>query len=284
MTPAARLDMLRPMTTNGADTWGKTKRGRRSLKSVLPRWFVPAAVVVGVLLLTTGVAVGWFLLGGSSIQTSYTIIIEHHGAMGAMAGGISESTSARQQAPPEAGLLLHIWLETTAPRLRLFTRERTEDETLKVMWFTLCREEKKTLPLRPGSNVMRRFLGKSILPEKELVERTVMQDSQKVYLRITPAGELYVSSAEDRAHKLHDGYVALDPGASRELIDAACVHWDGWMGEVDTLIQMNPPTKAQWRWGPLLGCAIVFVATLITVAAGLAAYLMIRKRRARVRA
>ncbi len=267
------------MTTSGADTRGETKHGRRSLKSVLPRWFVPAAVV-GVLLLATGLAVGWFFLLRSSTPTSYTIVVEHRITSGSMIGALSQITSGKQQAPREARLLLRSWMETTVPQLRLFTRERTEDETLRVMWFILYRDEEKQLPLRWATNLVRKFMGKGTFRETELVETTDMGDSQKVYLRITPAGQLYISSAEDREHKLHDGYVAPGSEAWRELTDAACAHWDDWLTEVDAIIRSNPPAKAQWRWGPLVGCAILLVVALIAVAAGLAAYLMIRKRRA----
>ncbi len=108
------------------------------------------------------------------------------------------------------------------------------------MWLTLSLYESKKKPFAALHNASRRFLARPVESEYD-VTHTILTASEKVYLGVTPAGNYYVSSAEDRAHKLHEGDIPPGEGMEQKIADILWAYWKDWVAEAEGIIRDNPP-------------------------------------------
>ena len=114
-----------------------------------------------------------------------------------------------------------------------------DDTSVGAMWLQLDRVKFKA-HLERFENVFRKSLGSPPVSPFERAQIRNLITSQEVYVRITPEGNYYVSSAGDRAHKLHEGDIPPGEGMEQKIADILCAHWKDWIAQAERITRDNP--------------------------------------------
>jgi len=69
----------------------------------------------------------------------------------------------------------------------------------------------------------------------------MLSQSDTLYLRVTPGGECYLSTADDREHMVHDSPFARDDQLVEHLTSAMLGHWSAWIVEADEVLKQKYP-------------------------------------------
>jgi len=79
----------------------------------------------------------------------------------------------------------------------------------------------------------------SVLPNRYYT----ITKSDELYVRITPGGQCYVSTAEDREHMIDPEPFLNDEKLSANLTSAMLAHWNEWIVEADRLLNEKSPVQ-----------------------------------------
>jgi len=134
---------------------------------------------------------------------------EDRPTLGAYANGKSMSyhvyrgvTSIQGEAP--GAIASRVYAVIGPIRWNVPNSVRTSDETVAEMWLTVGSARWRAGGWTKAANRIRRALGRKETSEWTIVAKKTIAESKRLYLRITPGGEFYVSTAEDREHAIHE--------------------------------------------------------------------------------
>ena len=155
--------------------------------------------------------------------------------------GYHAVTSIRTDAPRAIGA--RVYSIVGPVRWNVPSSRAASDETVAEMWLTAGYATYRSSIWTKMSNAIHQALCRQETSEWTLVESKELGESDKLYLRIAPRGDLYVSTAEDREHAVHDGFIADDANAAVNVASVCQAYWANWISNMDLLVQRSLPSE-----------------------------------------
>lgn len=132
------------------------------------------------------------------------------------------------------------------PWRRSSPKPKDGDVTFSAISHKLCKETHRKDYWAKLRNSIAQTLGRSAtLPEWNTVDQWLVGESDKLYVRLTPAGQFYISTAEDREHMIHASLLDDDPNLAAGVTTICQDHWADWAKKADALAKVSAPDKGK---------------------------------------
>jgi len=116
------------------------------------------------------------------------------------------------------------------------------DVTFSAISLKLCKETRRKDYWAKLRNFIDRTLGRpATRAEWNTVDHWPVTESDKLYVRLTPAGQFYISTAEDREHMIHAEMLADDPNLTISAAKIFQDHWAYWAKKADKQAEAFAP-------------------------------------------
>jgi hypothetical protein len=109
---------------------------------------------------------------------------------------------------------------------------KDDDATVREISLALVWETARPIYWKKALNLLNQAFGRPLMPDDDLSQRTIAKSDQ-LFIRITPQGQFYVSTAEDRQHMIHANLLNDDPNLVANAAKICQDHWADWEKKVD---------------------------------------------------
>ncbi len=207
------------------------------------------AILLGLLVLalpTVSVAV-WVLwpLGDQQVLMFYVTykrdLHDIPGVVTSCGSSGTETASAQKQAPRAISTFMR---STVGPsRQDLSRRDKTGDMTIGELSCSLSWATHRPKRLKEVLDWFNARVGRprSAGSDWTTVSKRTVGESDTLYVRITPEGQFYISTAGDREHMIHAEMLVDDPNLPAAASKICQDHWADWVKKVDELAKELAP-------------------------------------------
>jgi hypothetical protein len=205
------------------------------------------AILLGALgLVLAAMTVAVFALWPAS-ESHYLIFLTEAKGEGFPGMGLGDSgsvgTSTESLAPGPIARVMIIALQFPRDNPSR-TPDKNGDVTIRELSSRVCWETDRPIYWKKALNLFNGAFGRPFVPASDVDMRTIGR-SDKLYVRIAPQGQLYVSTAEDREHMIHAELLDDDPNLAANATKICQDHWKEWIKKVDALAKATAPDKGK---------------------------------------